>query len=459
MTTTTTAASTTTDAPARFARTLTFWDVFAIALGQVIGSGIMVLVGIGIEFTAYAIPFAFVLSAGFSILKQLPVAFMGSAMPATGGLYVYCKRVLGPKIGFFYLAILLVTHILISLFALGFAQYVAVLLPALNVRAVALGVLVLFYLVNLVGVKEAAIVQKVMVVLLLVGLSALIAFGILKVDYSHFTNAQDLLPKGWYGFGLASVVLSFATGGAQFVSELGGEMKHPERDLPRAIIYSTLVAGVFFAFVSTVAVGILPIAQTAGKPLSEVARAILPPGLYVAFIVGAGLFALATSINSTFTWATKSVLVACDDGWLPKGIAVVNQRFHTPHILLTCLLVLGAAPIIAGKDMRYIIMLGGGLVFIYDLLPLVAAFLLARRLPDVFASARMTMSERSLKAVSVAGILVLLGQMALSFSDIDRTGWMLVAGYIALVVVYIRVRTPYHERAMQAQAVRAAGSA
>ena len=76
-------------------KSLSFWDVFAIALGQVIGSGIMVLIGIGIEFTAYAIPIAFVLSACLSIIKQLPVAFMGSAMPATGGLYVYCKRVLG----------------------------------------------------------------------------------------------------------------------------------------------------------------------------------------------------------------------------------------------------------------------------------------------------------------------------------------------------------------------------
>ncbi|MGI9262960.1 MAG: amino acid permease, partial [Woeseiaceae bacterium] len=127
-------------------KSLSFWDVFAIALGQVVGSGIMVLIGIGIEFTAYAIPFAFVLSACLSIIKQIPVAFMGSAMPATGGLYVYCKRILGPRIGFFYLAILLVTHILISLFALGFAQYAVALVPDLNIQFTALGILVLFYL-------------------------------------------------------------------------------------------------------------------------------------------------------------------------------------------------------------------------------------------------------------------------------------------------------------------------
>ena len=120
-----------------------------------------------------------------------------------------------------------------------------------------------------------------------------------------------------------------------------------------------------------------------------------------------------------------------------------TQRFNTPHRLLTCLLVLGAAPVAAGWDLRYIIMLGGGLVFVYDLLPLVAAFLLARRLPDVFARATMPMRVGTLQALSVAGIVVLLVQGTLSFSDIDRTGWLLVVTYIALVVVYIRWRAPH----------------
>jgi APA family basic amino acid/polyamine antiporter len=289
-----------------------------------------------------------------------------------------------------------------------------------------------------------------MIVLLLVGLSSLIAFGILEVDYSNFSTQEKLFPNGWYGFALACVVLSFATGGAQYISELGGEMKNPERDLPRAIIYSTLLAAVFFALVSIVAVGILPVEQTAGKPLAEVAREILPAPVYTAFIIGAGLFALATSINSTFSWATKSVLIACEDGWLPQRIAVVSRRFNTPHILLTFLLLFGAAPILAGKDLRYIIMLGGGLVFIYDLIPLVAAFLLPRRLPEVFARARMRLSERALRTLAVTGIIVILMQGALSFSDVDRTGWALVAAYIVLVIVYIALRAPHHERAVRA---------
>jgi len=422
-------------------KTLSFWDVFAIALGQVIGSGVLVLIGIGIGFTAYAVPFAIILSAIFSIIKQLPIVFMGSAMPATGGLYVYCKRVLGSKIGFFFLALLLITHILIALFALGFAEYALALLPDLNKKYVALSILVTFYLVNLLGIRQAAALQKVMITFLLIGLSSLIFFGILEVDYANFTDQEKLFPDGWYGFGMACVLMSFATGGAYYVSELGGEMKNPHHDLPRAIIFSTLIAAFFIATVSVVAVGILPFEQTAGKTLAEVAKVILPPALYTAFIVGAALFAFATSINSTFSWATKSVLIACEDGWLPKGIAVVNKRFNTPHILLTMLLIVGSAPILVEWDMKYIIMLGSGIVFIYDVVPLLAAFYFARNLPDVFAKAKIKMSEKTLKIISVIGILILLVQANLAFSDIDSTGRYLIVGYIILVIIYIQYRS------------------
>jgi APA family basic amino acid/polyamine antiporter len=172
-----------------------------------------------------------------------------------------------------------------------------------------------------------------------------------------------------------------------------------------------------------------------------VARVILPPSLYAAFIVSAALFAFATSINSTFSWATKSAIIACEDGWLPKGLAVVSKRFNTPHILLTILLIVASIPIVAGKDMRYIIMLGSGLVFIYDIVPLLAAFYFARKLPEVFANAHIRMSEKMLKTISVIGILVLLIQANLAFSDIDNTGRMMIVGYIIMVVIYIQMRS------------------
>jgi uncharacterized membrane protein len=100
--------------------------------------------------------------------------------------------------------------------------------------------------------------------------------------------------------------------------------------------------------------------------------------------------------------------------------------------------------------LRYIIMLGGGLVFVYDLIPLVAAFLFAKRLPEIFAKAQMRMTDRRLKIISTIGVCVLLVQGALSFSDIDSGGWALVFIYIVMVLVYIHFRSPHNLRATAA---------
>ena len=87
-------------------------------------------------------------------------------------------------------------------------------------------------------------------------------------------------------------------------------------------------------------------------------------------------------------------------------------------------------------------MLGGGLVFIYDLIPLIAAFKFAKKLPDIFANASMSFSEKKLKTISIIGVLILIGQGTLSFSDIDQSGWLLVVLYILFVLIYIKLRKP-----------------
>jgi hypothetical protein len=92
-------------------------------------------------------------------------------------------------------------------------------------------------------------------------------------------------------------------------------------------------------------------------------------------------------------------------------------------------------------------MLGGGLVFIYDLIPLVAAYQFSKKLPDLFNKATMRLSETKVKIISVIGVCILIGQGALSFSDIDKSGWILVLAYILLVLIYIKYRAPYNDRA------------
>ncbi|MDP6993556.1 MAG: hypothetical protein QGF87_04305, partial [Woeseiaceae bacterium] len=75
-----------------------------------------------------------------------------------------------------------------------------------------------------------------------------------------------------------------------------------------------------------------------------------------------------------------------------------------------------------------------------------AAFNFSKRLPEEFAKASMKLSDRAVRIISVIGILILIGQGSLSFSDIDTTGWALVAAYILFVLIYIQVRARHLDR-------------
>ena len=87
-------------------RVLGLGDLMGIGVGQIIGSGIMALTGITIAITGAGTPLAFIVAAILVICPNLVLAVLGSAVPATGGMYTYVRDYIGPKTGFFYLALL-----------------------------------------------------------------------------------------------------------------------------------------------------------------------------------------------------------------------------------------------------------------------------------------------------------------------------------------------------------------
>ena len=200
------------------------------------------------------------------------------------------------------------------------------------------------------GIKSASTVGNLMVITLILALSFFIIFGLPHVNFSVF-NTSSMFPDGFTGFFTAVGLVSFATGGAQVVAELGGEMKNPKRDIPLVIIVATIFVGLLYAFIASIAVGVLPIPEVAGRPLTSVAKEVLPSPVFIFFMVGGAMFALATTLNATFTWVTKSLLIAIEDGYLPKALGTVNKRFGTPHWLLLIFYIIGILPIVSGMSL------------------------------------------------------------------------------------------------------------
>ena len=221
-------------------RVLGFGDLMSIGIGQIIGSGIMALTGICIALTGAGTPLAFITAAALVICPDLVLAILGSAVPATGGMYTYVRDYIGRKTGFYYLALLVAGQLVLAMFGITFAEYAVGIFPGLNKTAVAFGILTLCFVLNILGVDIAAKLQNFLVIVLIGAMTVFIAFGLPKVDWSVFSGGiKTIMPNGFISFMTGASLLTFATGGAEFLSELGGEMKNPGRDLPRAMILST----------------------------------------------------------------------------------------------------------------------------------------------------------------------------------------------------------------------------
>lgn len=238
---------------------------------------------------------------------------------------------------------------------------------------------------------------------------------------------------------MAVGLLSFATGGGQVVAELGGEMKNPGRDIPLTIIVTTLAVGLLYAFMATIAAGVLPIADVANMPLTDVARTILPGPLFIFFMVGGAMFALATTLNATLSWVTKGIMIACEDGWLPKSLGKVNKRFGTPHWLLTLFYIIGVIPIVTGLSLGLISALGTGVLLLANIIPVFAATKLPKKYPELYKRAPFKLPPATLNIIVYIGIALLFFQGYLLLSSLSYKIIIGAVVYMAATATYVIV--------------------
>ena len=419
-------------------KVLGFGDLMGIGIGQIIGSGIMSLTGITIALTGAGTPFAFLLAAVLVLCPNMVLAVLGAAVPATGGMYTYVRDYIGRKTGFFYLALLAAGQLVLAMFAITFAMYMGDLFPGVNQTVVAFLVLTVCYVMNVLGVEMAAKLQNVLVVVLVAAMALFVVFGLPKVNWSAFDSMEKIMPNGFFSFLTGASLLTFATGGAEFLSELGGEMKNPGRDLPRAMIGSTIIVAVIYAFIGIVAAGVLPVDQVAGQSLSMVAKEIFPKALYIFFIVGGGMFAVASTLNASFTWVTKGLLIAAEEGWIPKKAAYIGKR-GTPVVLLTVFYLIGAVPIVTGLSLDMIARLGNGLSLIYVLFPIFTGYLIYKKNPKAMEKSPFKVGKNALFIFTTAGLISYGSAAVLNFADI-KNAWQMIVGFFAIVIVYTLVR-------------------
>ncbi len=417
-----------------------FWDCMGLAIGQVIGSGVMVLTGIVVGMTGHGTPFAFITGAVLTILLAIPFILLSSTIPASGVGYNSVKRLVGDRAAFLFIGMFILSQVLIATFAKGFAGYFCAVVPGASEKIVALTALVVCTAINVIGLHTSAKVQKFMIIFLLASLALFIGFGLPKVEWSELTpTIANVMPNGAQSFFTGAVLLSFACGGAHFVAENGDDIENPSSTIPKVIILATSIVAVFYAFVGIVASGVLPIETVAFENLTLVAKEIFPPALYYFFIIGGAMFALLTTLNGTLSWVHRGLQSAARDGWLPEKCANEN-KYGVPVILLGVFFIMGAFPIITGMDLTTISNMGVGTDMLSTFLILAACWNLPKMVPEEWKNSRFHMSDTSLRAVMIFMALLTLASSYVNFADLDTPSLIGCGIYIILLIVYTQIR-------------------
>ncbi len=327
----------------KLVRGLGRWDLTAFTINCIIGAGIFGLPSkVQALIGSYSL-FAFVACAIIVAFIVLCYAEVASRFSSTGGPYLYAKEGLGEVVGFevgwLYWIVRLTT------FAANcnlFVTYVGFFVPEASsqlfriaiITAVVLGLTV----VNVIGVRQSAVMTNIFTIGKLVPLFLFVIVGIFFIQPQNYSF--DVVPE--YGaFSSAVLILIYAFVGFEVAVIPAGETKDPARNFPFALLTALVVVAFIYILVQIVSIGTLPNLATSERPLADAASGFMGP-IGAAFIVAGALTSILGNLNVGLFGASRIGYAMGEAKEIPSAIAATHPRFKTPYvsIILNGLIVL-----------------------------------------------------------------------------------------------------------------------
>ena len=311
-------------------RTLSLPGAIAVSIGGML-SGIFVLPGLAVDITGSSVWLAFLVAALCILPAVLSKSELGTAMPKSGGTYVYIERAFGPLFGTIagiglWLSLLLKSAF--SLVGLSAYLYVVVNIDEAYTKAIALLALLLIFLLNVFGLKKVEKTQLFIVTVSIISLITIIVLGFNSFD-TRLT--EPVFSDGTDGFiaGVAFLYISYA--GVTKIAAIAGEIKNPAKNLPLTMIISLFLITTIYCMVALALVGNVEasILATDIKPIHTLFQTI--GGDTFGLIAGVvGVLTLMSMANSGVLASSRFPFAMSKDGLLPGYLARVNSKFMTP---------------------------------------------------------------------------------------------------------------------------------
>ena len=345
-------------------RVLGLRSAVLFVVGSVIGSGIFLTTG-GM---AAVIPSASLLLAAWTaggvlaMTGALTYAEMGAMFPRSGGVYVFLKEAYGPLVAFLYgwAALFVVISGGLAAVGVGFATYLGYFFPVLGsvstagisgTQFVAAAMIVVLGLVNYVGVRSGNMVNVVTTTAKVAALAALPVMAVVaaRVRPVYVPVVPTDLVRPHAAFGVAMIAVLWTYEAWYFVTYAAGEIKDPQRNIPRALVAGILILTSIYVLVNVAYLHALTIDEMKGttRIAERAATALIGPA-------GATFIAL-TVVVSTFgnngaalLAGSRLLFAMASDGVFLPAARRVHPRYRTPHIAIVALTIWSAVLALSG---------------------------------------------------------------------------------------------------------------
>ena len=311
------------------------WDLIAIAINGIIGAGIFGLPSeVYARIGSYSL-IAFGACALVVILIILCFAEVGSRFNETGGPYLYAREAFGPTVGFevgwlMWLARLTAFAANCNLLVI----YLGYFWPGARGtawRAIIISAVVLaLTLINVIGVRQAAIASNIFTIGKLIPLLIFIAAGLFFLNPDSFSLAT---PPAYAPFSLSVLKLIYAFTGFEMATIPAGEVRDPRRHMPLALLSGIGLVALFYILIQVVCVGTLPGLATSQTPLADAASTFMGTA-GGALITAGALISITGNLNIVLLSGSRVPFAMAEQDQLPAFIARVHRRFSTPHIAI-----------------------------------------------------------------------------------------------------------------------------
>jgi basic amino acid/polyamine antiporter, APA family len=317
----------------------------AIVVGTIIGSGIFLVphdmaqqVG-----SARMLFLVWIVGALLSLAGALSLAELGAAMPEAGGIYIYLREAYGKLFAFLYGwgMLLVINSGSIATLGVAFGIYASTFIPLspIQQKFVAGSVIAILTVVNYLGVRKATAVQTIFTIAKLSGLAIIFGYAFFSTGYTPVisTHVSPTQVTTFSSFGIALISALWAYEGWHMLSYNAGEVKDPERVLPRSYFLGTLTVVAVYLVANLAYLRVIPFNALSDDAYQRVAASTMqvlagPRGAI--FVSGLILCSIFGALNGNVLGGPRAYFAMARDGVFFASAGRIHPKYKTPDLAI-----------------------------------------------------------------------------------------------------------------------------